>query len=283
MSINHTGTILDRILAQKVLEVAEQRKMLSLAEMIAFVNTLQADDPPRDFAGALRRDTVALIAEVKKASPSKGILVHDFDPVRIGTVYADNGAAAISVLTDKPFFQGDLKYMYDVRKSVSVPVLRKDFVIDPYQVYAGRAAGADAVLLIVAALEGGLLAELRQLIEGLAMTALVEVHDEAELDRALQAGAKVIGVNNRDLRSFEVDLGTTARIARIIPPEVTLVAESGISSAADVRRMGDLGAHAVLVGEALVKADDMAAAVREFSSQPRQPGSGSHPEAGNAS
>jgi indole-3-glycerol phosphate synthase len=269
MNFNHTGTILDRILEQKAIEIAQQQKYISFNEMAAYVREVLPEDPPRDFIGSLHRDTVALIAEVKKASPSKGVLIEDFDPVKLGKLYAENGAAAISVLTDKPFFQGDLKYLYDVREVVSVPVLRKDFIIDAYQVYAARASGADAVLLIVAALADEQLAELQSLSDELGMGALVEVHDERELERALKVGALLIGVNNRDLKTFEVDFNTTARLAKYIPEGVTLVAESGISSAADVVRLGQAGAHAVLVGEALVRSVDIGAAVSAFSSQKR--------------
>lgn len=266
-----TGTILDQILERKVTEVNDQKTFIALSEITSYVERELADDPVRDFVAALHRpnDEVALIAEVKKASPSKGVLIENFDPVAIAETYSTNGAAAISVLTDKPFFQGDLKYIFDVREATGLPVLRKDFIIDPYQVYAGRAAGADAILLIVAALADSQMAELRHLIETLRMSALVEVHDETELERALKAGASLIGVNNRDLKSFEVDLDTTARIARQVPSDVTLVAESGIRNGADVTRMGQLGAHAVLVGEALVTAPDMAAAVREMVGQRR--------------
>lgn len=261
-----TGTVLDKILAHKLVELEAARRQRPLPEVI---NAARAAEPPRDFAAALQRDTVALIAEVKKASPSKGLLVSDFDPVAIGTVYAHNGAAAISVLTDERFFQGHLDYMTAVRAAVEVPVLRKDFVIAPYQVYEARAAGADAVLLIVAALEAGPLADLHALADDLGMAALVEVHDAPEMERALRLGAPLIGVNNRDLRTFDVDIETTARLAAMVPAEVTLVAESGIASADDVRRMGEQGAQAVLVGESLMKAPDMAAAVRAFSGQPR--------------
>jgi indole-3-glycerol phosphate synthase len=259
-----TDTILDKILAQKVIEVGQA------AGQRAGVETLAHQMPPaRDFVAALHKSTVALIAEVKKASPSKGILIEDFDPVAIGKTYADNGAAAISVLTDEQFFQGHLDYMRAVRAAVNVPVLRKDFVIDAYQVYEARAAEADAVLLIVMALEDALLADLHTLIGELGMAALVEVHNEAEMERALKIGATLIGINNRDLKSFHQDLNVTARLASLAPPTVTLVAESAIRDAADVRRMGSYGAHAVLVGESLVKADNMALQVRDFSSQPR--------------
>lgn len=261
-----TGTILDRILAHKLDEVAAAQQARPLPQVIAMA---QAAPPARPFAAALRRSTVALIAEVKRASPSKGLLVADFDPAAVGAVYAAGGAACISVLTDERFFQGSLACLQDVRAVVQVPVLRKDFMLAPYQVYEARAAGADAVLLIAAALADRALADLHTLALELGLAALVEVHDAGELERALKLGARLIGVNNRDLKTFRVDMETTARLAALVPAEVTLVAESGIASAEDVRRMGAVGADAVLVGEALMKAADMAAAVRAFSGQPR--------------
>lgn len=269
-----TDTILDRILAAKV-EMLEEVHLGIEAEPFAWhqlVRDAETASPPRDFAGALRKpDRVALIAEVKHASPSRGILIEDFDPVGLGMTYAQYGASAISVLTDEPFFQGVLRHMEEVRNAVTIPVLRKDFVIDPFQVYEGRASGADAILLIVMALEDSQLADLHGLIRELGMSALVEVHNESEMERALKIGATLIGVNNRDLRTFHEDLDTMARLARLAPPEVTLVAESAIRNVEDVKRMGELGAHAVLVGEGLVKAENIGAQVREFSSQPRDP------------
>lgn len=261
-----TDTIMDRILTQKLVEIADLQAALPLAEARRLAEA--AAYAPRDFTVALRRETVALIAEVKHASPSKGVLIEPFDPVAIGRSYAENGAAAISVLTDEQFFRGHLDYLRQVREAVGCPVLRKDFIVDAYQVYHMLAADvpADACLLIVAALDDAQLAELYALITGLGMAALVEVHNEAEMERALRLGARLIGVNNRDLKTFTVDLETTARLAAMTPDGVTLVAESGIMNAEDVHRMGRLGAHAVLVGESLVKADDMAAAVREYSS-----------------
>lgn len=267
-SFVQTGTVLDRILAHKLDEIAAAQ---SARPLDVVIREAQAAPPPRDFAGALRRDTVALIAEVKRASPSKGLLVAHFNPVDIGTVYAQNGAACISVLTDERFFQGSLAHLQAVRAAADVPVLRKDFTVAPYQVYEARAAGADAVLLIVAALADGILADLHALALGLGLAALVEVHDEAEMERALRLGAQLVGVNNRDLKTFNVDMGTTARLAVLAPPDVTLVAESGIASPEDVLRMGAAGADAALVGEALMTAEDVAAAVRAFSAQPRVP------------
>lgn len=271
-----TNTFLDRILAHKQEELrrsyweAGGNLNGGTAWKAQAQHYAETAPPPRNFAAALWRETVALIAEVKQASPSKGVLIEDFDPITIGRTYAENGAAAISVLTDERFFQGSLRDMRDVRGAVSVPVLRKDFIIDSYQVYEGRASGADAMLLIAAALEDKHMADLYAQITGLGMTALVEVHTEDEMERALKIGAKVVGINNRDLKTFEVDLNTTERLARLVPNDVILVAESGIMNPDDVRRMGDLGAHAVLVGESLMKSSDMAAAVRAFSAQARK-------------
>lgn len=262
-----TDTILDQILAQKQEELNSAR---SVTGLMAQVEQAARQAPTaRDFRGALEKPTVALIAEVKKASPSKGVLVKDFNPVRIARTYEENGASAISVLTDEKFFQGSLDDLRAVRSSVRIPVLRKDFIIDAHQIYEARAAGADAALLIVMALEDGQIRDLHSLIVELGMAALVEVHNEAELERALRCGATLIGVNNRDLRTFHEDLGTTSRVAALVPDHVTLVAESAIRSAGDVKRMGEAGASAVLVGEGLVKASDMAAEVKLYSSQHR--------------
>ena len=259
-----TGTILDRILERTVADLEARKAAIPFLEMGEDAERVNRTDPPRDFIAALRRDTVALIAEVKKASPSKGVFVEDFDPVALAQTYEANGAAAISVLTDQPFFQGSLDYLRAIRQAVGLPLLRKDFIIDPYQVAEARAAGADAVLLIVAALTDDQLAHLHAEVTEFGMAALVEVHDEAELARAVVVGATLIGVNNRDLRTFDVDLNTTGRIAASVPDNVTLVAESGIKNVADVAQMGLLGAHAVLVGESLVTAEDTAAKVREL-------------------
>lgn len=262
-----TGTVLDRILARKVEELAEARARSSTAEMRRRAES--AAYCARDMMTALQTDRVSLIAEVKRASPSKGALTKDFAPVMTAATYAHNGAAAISVLTDEGFFQGSLSYMTAARAAVDAPILRKDFVIDPYQVYEGRGAGADAILLIVAALSDAQLADLNALTSDLGMSALVEAHNEWEMERALRLGAKLIGINNRDLKTFNVDLGTTARLAEMVDDDVVLVAESGIFSAADARAMGRLGARAILVGEALMKAPDTVALVRELSRQPR--------------
>lgn len=269
-------TILGRILAHKRTEVERQRAKVGLQRL----EERAARAPAAcSFAEALRAGAnVALIAEVKKASPSKGVLVEHFDPLALAATYAAAGAAAISVLTDVRFFQGSLKYLEGIRErfaardSNGLPLLRKDFIVDPYQVYEARAYGADALLLIVAALDDPALRSLLALTHELGLQALVEVHDERELDRALAAGATIVGVNNRDLHSFVTTLETTERLAALLPSEgrPALVSESGIVSAADVARLRDCGADAVLVGEALVTARDTGERVRELAGVPRR-------------
>lgn len=259
-----TDTILDKILAHKVVEIGRRSSQVSFPAMRQLAE--QSPYAIRDFENALHKRTVALIAEVKKASPSRGILIEDFDAVAIATTYEQNGASAISVLTDEPFFMGHLDYLRAVREAVKIPVLRKDFIISPYQVYEARANGADAVLLIVAALSDDLLRDLFNTVEAYGMTALVEVHNELETERALKIGADVIGVNNRDLHNFQVDLSVTEQLARWMTNDTTLVAESGISSVDDIERMAQVGVHAVLVGESLIKAEDMPMQVRTISS-----------------
>jgi len=263
-----TGTVLDRILDNTQYEVAVCKSECSLEEMR---ERAAAASPPRDMLTALRQpDRVTLIAEVKRASPSRGELVKRFDPVGVGITYERCGAAAISVLTDRVFFGGDLQYLTKIRRVVRVPVLRKDFIIDPYQLYQARAAGADAVLLIVVALHDDQLAELHGLAGELSMAALVEVHDESELGRALRVRPALLGINNRDLRTFDVDPERTAELVKSVPESITVVAESGLMTAEDVRRQGENGIDAVLVGEALMTAPDVETAVTAFSSQPRR-------------
>ena len=262
-----TGSVLDRILAHKLEEVALARRSRPLARLL---EESDAQPPPLDLSRALQGDTVALIAECKQASPSKGRLSDDYDPVRLASTYAAHGAAAISVLTDARFFQGSLQHLAAVRAAVDLPLLCKEFVLDEWQVHAARAGGADAVLLIVAALEDTQLSALHACILSLGMTPLVEVHNEDEMERALAVQPTIIGVNNRDLKTFNVDLDTTARLARQVPEETLLVAESGIANRADVRRMGELGAHAVLVGETLMLAQNVAGSVRSLSGVRRE-------------
>lgn len=254
--------ILDRILAHKYLEVAQRRAATSIEQLRERV---LAQTPPRDFLGALRRaGQPALIAECKKASPSKGLLRSEYDPARLARIYAENGAAALSVLTDDQFFQGSLSDLSVAGEAAGLPVLRKDFIVDCYQVFEARAARADAVLLIVAALRLDQLQELHAQIGELGMTALIEVHDEAEVETALKVEPRLIGVNNRNLHDFSVDLQTTARLRKAIPAEIVLVAESGIHTAQDVSRVRVMGVDAILVGEALVTAGDVAEKVREL-------------------
>jgi indole-3-glycerol phosphate synthase len=258
--------ILDDIMAYKREELAQRRKDGPLSEL----ESLGRDrTQPVDFAAALRGTKVCLIAEVKRASPSKGVFRLDLNPVQLAETYVCNGAAAISVLTDRRYFQGELEYLSRIKSHVStvrpsVPVLRKDFIFDPYQVHESFAYGADAVLLISAVLSEAALAELRHLTHELGMTALVEVHDDDEVERALTVDPLVIGVNNRNLHDFSVNLATFERLQARIPPETVTIAESGIRSAMDVRRVAAMGADAILVGEALVTARDVPEKVQEL-------------------
>ena len=221
---------------------------------------------PKDFAGALKRPGLAVIAEMKQRTPSMGVLAEDYRPAELARAYTAGGAAAISVLTHMASFGGRPEHVAAARFATDLPILRKDFVTDPYEVGEARAAGADAVLLIVAALDPARLAELLRVTRSRGIAALVEVHDESEIEAALTAGARVIGVNNRDLRTFNVDLGLTERLRKAIPQDVVLVAESGIHSIDDARRMREAGADAILVGESLMRADDPAARIRELAS-----------------
>jgi indole-3-glycerol phosphate synthase len=255
------GTILDGILRWKRIEVDRAKRTRTIQDVRGGLAEAPA---PRDLVAALRAPGISLIAEIKRASPSKGLIRADLDAVTLAREYEAGGAAAISVLTDRRFFQGDLDDLRSVRQHVGLPVLRKDFILDPYQVYEARAAGADALLLITAALGDDELLDLYQLTRALDMRALVEVHSEAELERALQVGPDIIGVNNRDLRTFRVDLETTARLRPLVPVDVILVAESGVHTPDDVARLAEIGADAMLVGESLVRAPDTTRKVREL-------------------
>lgn len=260
-------SILERIVATKRDEVAE------LAPRRGELRARAADSAPaRGFAAALRRPgEVRLLAEVKRRSPSAGEIRAGADPVEVARAYEAGGAAAVSVLTDREYFGGDLECLRGVRAGVGLPVIRKDFLVDPAQLWEARAAGADAVLLIVRILDDALLAELLGLAAETGMDALVEVHDAGELTRALSAGARLVGVNNRDLGSFRTDLELSARLAPSVPGGVTLVAESGIRTAADVDRLGAAGVDAVLVGESLMRQDDLRAAAAALAGRPRDP------------
>ncbi len=256
------STILDQIIADKQREVSAA-KLRVPAEQLR--EALSAAPPVRDFFAALDgRGAIRLIAEVKKASPSKGVIRADFQPVQIAQTYQRHGAACISVLTDGPYFQGSLDYLRQIRAAVALPVLRKDFIIDPYQVIEARAAGADAVLLIAECLDDRQLRTLHEAIVALDMTPLVELYEPANLPRVLAAGARLIGVNNRDLRTFEVDLDHTVRLRREIPPAKRVVGESGIRHRADALRLQQAGVDAMLVGETLMARPDIGAAVDEL-------------------
>jgi indole-3-glycerol phosphate synthase len=266
-------TILDRILERTRAEVERRKVRTPLARLEA---ACAAAPPPRDFAAAIRRAAAAprrqgpirIIAEVKKASPSRGVIREDFDPVALAQDYAKAGARGISVLTDAPFFHGSLQDLAAVRAAVALPVLRKDFHLEAYQLWEARAAGADAVLLIVAALADPALRDLLALARALSLTALVEVHTGDELERALGAGAEVIGINNRNLATFQVALDTTFDLAPRVPADRVLVSESGIGSPEDVRRLAEAGADAVLVGEGLLRHADVGAALRRLADAP---------------
>lgn len=253
---------LTQILATKADEVAERRALRSLSELDAI-----DAGPVRGFAAALQARIDAggfgLIAEIKKASPSKGLIREDFDPADHARAYAAGGAACLSVLTDAPYFQGHEDYLVTARAACALPALRKDFMVDPWQVAEARAIGADAILIIVAALDDGVMQEIEAAAIERGMDILVEVHDEAELDRALRKlTSRLIGVNNRDLRTFETNLGVTERLVKRVPPGTLLVGESGIASHADCDRLARSGVKAFLVGESLMRQDDVTAATR---------------------
>ena len=224
---------LEDIVSHTLAELEVRKSRLPLAELKRMA---MAQPPPLDLASVLRGDQIRLIAEVKKASPSRGIIRQDFNPVAIARTYAENGASAISVLTKAKYFQGSLNHLKDIKQAIGnrLPVLRKDFILDPYQVYESRAYGADSLLLIVAILKPEKLEELLRLSRKLGMGCLVEVHNEAKLEIALGSGAKIIGINNRDLKTFAVDLATTQRLRTLIPPDRIVVSESGIKDASDM-------------------------------------------------
>ena len=254
--------ILNNIVAVKREEIAVAIKRQSLASVRADAESRVLT---RDFLGAMRAKiaagSAAVIAEVKKASPSKGVLRADFVPADIAQSYAEHGAACLSVLTDRQFFQGQPDYLKQARASCHLPVLRKDFMVDPYQIYESRAMGADCILLIAACLDDAQMADLEAIALGLDMSVLVEVHDEPELERALKLKTPLLGINNRNLRTFEVSLQTTLSLQKQVPADKLLVTESGILSAADVQHMRAHGVHAFLVGEAFMRASDPGAAL----------------------
>jgi indole-3-glycerol phosphate synthase len=261
-----TPDILKKIVAHKQEEVARARAAASISELKARIGDLE--DVPRGFERHLREaaasDWTAIIAEVKKGSPSRGLIRQDFDPLEIAEIYQNNGATCLSVLTDEQFFMGHLRFLALIRETVSLPLLRKDFICDPYQIFEARAAGADAILLIAAMLDLNQLSEFHAIAGEIHLDVLLEVHDEAEMETALQTDCTLIGVNNRNLRTFEIDIATTGRLASMMPAGRLLVAESGINSRADIQRLQADGAKAFLIGESLMREADIGAKLQEM-------------------
>ena len=253
--------MLNKIMAQKREEVKQRKQRVPLPVLKERIAQRKA---PLDLITVLGGEQIRLIAEVKRASPSRGILCPDFEPVALAKTYVQGGAVAISVLTEEKYFGGSLEHLSAIRDAVGLPLLRKDFISDPYQVYESAAYGADALLLIVAILNQEQLTRLLLLSHSLGLTCLVEVHSEAEVSRALQVGARIIGINNRDLRTFDIDIKTTRRLRALMPRQQIVVSESGIRSRQDVKKLKEWEINAVLIGEALVTADDVPAKMKEL-------------------
>ncbi len=264
---SNVSSILETIVTHKRAEIAAAK----IHRPIEAVDAMAAEaEPALDFLGSLiATDYVGLIAEVKKASPSKGVIREDFDHIAIAKAYCDSGAHCLSVLTDQHFFQGSLDFLAGIRSAVKIPLLRKDFILDEYQVYEARAAGADAVLLIAECLDRKQLLDLHQAICGLGMTPLVELYDEKNINAVLNCQPLLVGVNNRDLNTFEVDLAHSIRIKNQLPDDVVMVSESGIFTAADVLLLYEAGVDAMLVGESLMRAEDIEKAVTQLLTRPK--------------
>ena len=252
--------ILDRIVEATEKRVSEQKKLVSALSMKSQALALPVtEDFP--FQAALTAPELSFICEVKKASPSKGVIAEDFPYLTIAQEYESAGAAAVSVLTEPDFFQGSGKYLREISSLISLPVLRKDFIIDAYQIYEAKCLGASAVLLIAAILEEKQLHSFLELTHSLGLSALVEAHTKEEADKALKAGARIIGINNRNLQTFEVDLNNSLNLRRLVPPEISFVAESGIKSAEDIKKLTEAGVNGVLIGETLMRSPDKKAAL----------------------
>jgi indole-3-glycerol phosphate synthase len=262
----NTPDILKKIVAHKQNEVATAKAAVSIHELKERISDLE--DVPRGFERSLREavasNRTAVIAEVKKGSPSRGVIRSDFDPLEIARIYQDNGATCLSVLTDEQFFLGHLRYLALIREAVSLPLLRKDFICDPYQIHEARAAGADAILLIAAMLDLNQLHEFHAVAKEIQLDVLLEVHDEAEMEKALKTDCTLIGVNNRNLRTFVTDLGTTGRLARMMPSDRLLVTESGVNNRDDINRLAADGAQAYLIGESMMREADIGLKLREL-------------------
>lgn len=267
-----TPTILEKIKAYKLEEVAARKADTPLEDVIALASSAPA---PRGFADALRnaaRDGYGLIAEIKKASPSKGVIREDFDVPELARAYAQGGATCLSVLTDTPSFQGSDEFLMAAREACDLPVLRKDFLYDAYQVYEARALGADCILIIMASVEDALAQELEQTAETLGMDVLIEVHNAQELERATRLISPLLGINNRDLNTFDVTLDTTRELARMVPEDKMIVAESGLFNPEDLADLARFGARCFLIGESLMRQEDVAAATHHILSQKPQTG-----------
>jgi indole-3-glycerol phosphate synthase len=253
--------MLDKIIAQKRQEIEQRKKMATLTYL---QERIARQKPSLDIARNLKGGHIRLIAEVKQASPSRGMLIPNLNPIELAKTYAEGGAAAISVLTEENYFMGSIEHLAAIREVVGLPLLRKDFIFDPYQVYESRAYGADALLLIVAVLNQEQLKELISLSHSLGLRCLVEVHNKGEVERAVLSEAEIIGINNRDLDTFTVDITTTRRLRPLIPQKRIVISESGIRSKRDIEKLGKWGVNAVLVGEALVTAGDVRAKMKSL-------------------
>lgn len=254
--------ILDDIKAYRKEQLKREKEKTPFDEIKKAAEKINV--PCKDFLGALSCGDISVIAEVKKASPSKGVIQPNFDPINTAIAYKKAGAAAISCLTEEHYFQGSSEYLRGIREKVDLPILRKDFIFDPYQIYEARVIGADAILLIAAMLDKNTIKEYRKIAEDLGLQVLAESHNEEELEKVLEAGCTITGINNRNLKTFEVSLGTTQRLSRLIPSDCTIVAESGIKNSEDVKFLKSCGAKAFLIGETLMRSGDIAAAMQEL-------------------